>query len=60
MFEAEFFDIFGIGVFIILLYIGVRLKKKKRAKSWVSTLIIIIAIVGLLVDLYTVFKNYVF
>jgi len=31
--SAEFFDIFGFMGFVIILYIGMRLKKRKNAKT---------------------------
>jgi len=59
MLSAEFMDIFGIIVFIIILYIGIRLKKRKKVKLWVCNLLIAIGIIGLLVDLYIVFSNFI-
>ncbi len=60
LFSAAFFDIFGIVVFIIILYLGVRLKKKKKVKNWVANTLITVGILGLLVDLYAVFSTFVF
>jgi len=60
MFSAEFFDIFGIIVFAFLLFIGIKLKNQKKVKPWVYNSIIVIALLGLVVNLYIVFSKYVF
>jgi len=57
--SAEFFDIFGFMGFVIILYIGMRLKKRKKAKIWVSNLLIIIGLLGLVIDAYFVIKTFI-
>jgi hypothetical protein len=59
MVEAAFFDIFGIIVFIILLYMGMKLSKYKLRHIKIGGyLLIVIATLGLLVDLYNVIYTY--
>jgi hypothetical protein len=59
MVEAAFFDIFGIIVFIILLYIGLRFSKYKLKNiKWMGYLLIVIGLLGLVIDLYNVIHNF--
>ena len=59
MIPAEYFDIFGVFGFCILLYIGIRmLKSKRKMPKYVSEIIIIIAILGLFVDGDIVLSNF--
>jgi len=59
MIKAEFFDIFGIAVFVILLYIGIKFSKYKlKGIKTSGYILIIISILGLIVDLYNVIYNY--
>ena len=56
MFEPEFFDIFGLIVFSVLLILGISLRKIARKRALV---IIGISIIGLLVDGYIVISNFI-
>ena len=63
MLGAEFFDIFGILVFIIILVIGVLIKIKRRklpnnTLDWIAIVLIIIGVLGLSVDIMIVFRSY--
>jgi len=63
MVEAEFFDIFGIFVFIIVLAIGIMIKVKRRKLpnnvwDWIAIILIVIGFLGLLVDLWIVVKTF--
>ncbi|MEK6924735.1 MAG: hypothetical protein AABW71_00680 [Nanoarchaeota archaeon] len=59
--EAEFFDIFGFIGFVFLFITGIYMvKTKKRMPDWMGFLILLIGLVGLIVDGYVVFKNYLF
>jgi len=63
MVNAEFFDIFGIFAFIIILVIGILIKFKRRKLSnnvfdWIGLFLIIIGVIGLIVDLWMVFRGY--
>jgi len=60
MVSAAFFDIFEIIAFIILLYIGIKLKNNKNVKPLIYWIVIIIATLGLIVDLYIVFSIFIF
>ena len=54
-----FFDIFGIVVFIFLLITGIwMLKKKKIPPTWVSVILIVIGVWGLIVDGTIVYLTY--
>lgn len=56
MIQAEFFDIFGLIGFLILLITGISIRKKVKAQSLI---IILISAVGLIVDGYIVLKNFI-
>jgi len=61
--NAEFFDIFGIIAFIIILVIGILIKVKRRKLpndvfDWIAIVLIIIGILGLVVDIIMVFRGY--
>jgi hypothetical protein len=56
--EPEFYDIFGIFVFIFLIWFGLRRLKNKKIKKWTIKIIIGIGIVGLCVDLFFVFRRF--
>jgi len=56
MIRPEFFDIFGIVTFIILLYIGVSLRKKEKV---LSKIVIAIGLLGLATDLYVVISKFI-
>jgi len=63
MFEAEFFDIFGIFAFIMILIIGVLIKFKRRKLpnnvfDWIAIILIVIGVLGLVVDLIMVWRSY--
>lgn len=52
----EFYDNFGIIVFVSLFILSLwMLKTKKEAPDWVAFLIFLIAVLGLIVDGYIVF-----
>lgn len=57
--KPEFFDIFGIPVFLFVFYIGISLNQKLSVPDWAPIVLIIIAILGLIVDSTIVLKNYV-
>jgi hypothetical protein len=49
--SPEFFDIFGLPLFAVILMIGIfQLLNKKRYPNWVWILLIIIGTLGLIVD----------
>ncbi len=56
--NAEFFDIFGIGVFAFLLFVGIKMIQKKKLPKYTGFIILLIAILGLIVDGYIVIKTY--
>jgi hypothetical protein len=61
--NAEFFDIFGIFVFAIILVIGILIKFKRKkipnnVFDWIAIILIIIGILGLIVDGAIVIVNY--
>jgi len=63
MVNPEFFDIFGIFAFIIILIIGILIKVKRRKLpnnlfDWIGIILIIIGVLGLVVDLWMVFRGY--
>jgi uncharacterized membrane protein YqjE len=59
MINLAFFDIFGIIIFIILLFIGIKFSKYKiKHIKTGGYILIIIGIIGLIVDLYNVISNY--
>jgi len=59
IFQPEFFDIFGIGVFTFIVSLSIwALKTKKPLPKWVALFLLAIGIAGLLVDgtiVYTTF-----
>ena len=60
MVEAAFFDIFGVVVFIFLLYMGMKFSKYKLNHiKFGGYLLMVIGTVGLLVDLYNVMNKYI-
>jgi uncharacterized membrane protein len=55
--KPEFFDIFGIFIFIFLSIIGfLMFKKKKKMPDIIGFIILLIGILGLIVDGYIVIK----
>jgi uncharacterized membrane protein len=54
----EFFDIFGILVFIFLFYIGFLIYTKKEIPDYTGFIILLISILGLIVDGYLVLNKY--
>jgi len=63
MINPTFFDIFGTLGFIIILIIGILIKSKKRklsnnALNWVGIILILIATLGLVVDVTIVIKSF--
>ena len=63
MVSAEFFDIFGIFAFVIILIIGILIKFKRRKLpnnvfDWIAIVLIVIGVIGLIVDMYLVFRGY--
>ena len=63
MVNAEFFDIFGIFAFVIILIIGVLIKFKRRKLpnnvfDYIAIILIIIGVLGLVVDLWMVWRGY--
>jgi len=61
--NAEFFDIFGIGVFLIILFLGILIKFKRRKLpkhylDYIAVILIIIGVLGLIVDVVIVVNNY--
>jgi hypothetical protein len=57
--KPEFFDIFGIPVFIFILYTGVTLTRNLPLPSWTPMVLIIIGILGLIIDSFIVIKTYI-
>jgi uncharacterized membrane protein len=58
MISAEFFDIFGLIGFIILFCIGIRIIKEKKLKYY-GYIILLIGLIGLIVDTYTVISSFI-
>ena len=63
MVNAEFFDIFGIFAFAIILIIGILIKFKRRKLpnnvfDWIALILIMIGLLGLVIDGIIVFRNY--
>jgi len=57
--NPEFFDIFGLVVFIFLLGVGFWiLKYRKKFPRWIAFIIVLIGLLGLVVDGYIVIKTY--
>ena len=58
--NPEFFDIFGLAGFTIILLIGIWiLKAKNKVPNWIGIILMIIAILGLIVDGFIVITNYI-
>jgi len=58
--KPEFFDLFGIVVFLFIFCISMwGLKTNKKIPKWVLTVLLIIGILGLIVDGTIVFITYV-
>ncbi len=63
MISAEFFDIFGILAFFIILIIGILIKIKRRKLpnntfDLIAVILIIIGVIGLIVDIIMVWRGY--
>ena len=63
MVNPEFFDIFGILAFAIILIIGILIKVKRRKLpnnvfNWIAVVLIIIGVLGLVIDLWMVWRGY--
>ena len=63
MVNAEFFDIFGIFAFVIILIIGILIKFKRRKLpnnifDLIAIVLIVIGVLGLVIDLWMVFRGY--
>lgn len=56
MVSAEFFDIFGFIGFLILLIIGLSIRKREKLASWI---IIAISVIGVIVDGYIILTNFI-
>lgn len=56
--DAEFFDIFGIAAFIFITSASVRLLRGKRLSRLTVTALVVVGVLGLLMDLYTVTTAY--
>jgi hypothetical protein len=60
MVNAAFFDIFGIFVFMFLLFLGMKFSKYKlKHVKYGGYLLIVIGILGLFIDLYNVIYNFI-
>jgi len=58
--RPEFFDIFGLVVFIYLFIVGVWMFKQKREiPNWIKFPIITIGVMGFVVDGYIVLKTFI-
>ena len=63
MVNAEFFDIFGILAFVIILIIGIliKIKRKKLPNNvfdYIAIVLIVIGVLGLVADLWLVWRGY--
>lgn len=58
MIPAQYFDIIGLFVWIVLFYIGMKVIKEKKLKSY-GYILILIAILGMIVDGYIVITNFI-
>lgn len=57
--RQEFFDIFGLVIFIFLLIVGSwMLLSKKKLPQWVGFVILLVGILGLIVDGFIIFQTY--
>lgn len=60
MVNSVLFDIFGIFIFTSLLYIGIKFSKYKiKHIKFGGYLLIVIATLGLIFDMYSIMYNYV-
>lgn len=58
--RPEFFDIFGIGVFLFITCISIfGLKTNKKIPKWALIILLIIGILGLIIDGTIVIMTYV-
>lgn len=57
IFKAEFFDIFGLVTFLFIFFVGIY-SLFFPPKVWMSILLIIIGILGLIVDGVIVYLTY--
>ncbi len=58
--KPEFFDLFGIVVFLFIMSISIwGLKTNKKIPKWALTVLLIIGILGLVVDGTIVFITYI-
>ncbi|MBU2053176.1 MAG: hypothetical protein ABIJ14_02745 [Nanoarchaeota archaeon] len=55
----EFFDIFGLIVFIFLFIIGILMIHGKKLPDWTGFVILLIAILGLIVDGSIIIKKFI-
>ena len=63
MVNAEFFDIFGIFAFVIILIIGILIKFKRRKLpnnvfDYIAIVLIVIGVLGLIIDAWMVWRSY--
>jgi len=59
MFPPEFFDIFGIGIFIFIIVLSIwGLKTRKQFPRWILIILLIIGIIGFLIDSIIVYTAY--
>ncbi|MFH1608042.1 MAG: hypothetical protein ABIA78_02820 [archaeon] len=56
--QPEFFDIFGLVVFIFLFFVGMKMVKKQKIPEWAGYIVLLIAVLGLIVDGTIVIKTY--
>lgn len=57
-FRAEFFDIFGIIVFIFLAAVGYWMLKKNKNPDWIGASLLTIGVLGLIVDCTLVLRAF--
>jgi len=56
---AEFFDIFGVFVFVFIIAASLfALQNKGKLPEWVLFIFLSIGIVGFFVDIFNVYTNY--
>jgi hypothetical protein len=53
---AQNFDVVGLFMFVVLLIVGISLRKKELNASMI---IVIIAVLGLIADSYSVITNFI-
>lgn len=56
--KPEFYDIFGLVAFLIITLIAIRLIKRRKARLWISIILLIIGILGLIIDGYIVYTKF--